>query len=190
MQQHRVEPRITQNDFKHAAGRRIAPEDGIELLANVPRHVCRILDIVRFSFVALILVLTGCSAPAPTAPAAQAGAPQSTTTVISNKHPLAKYLELSGYRISETAAGKLNIKFAVVNHSEADIGDLTLKIRLITTAAKPDDPPITEFEAKVPALGPQEIKDVSASATTKLRIYELPDWQFIRAEVEITAPAP
>ena len=95
-------------------------------------------------------------------------------------------MELSGYRISETAAGKLNIKFVVINHSEADIGDLVLKIRLVTTAAKPDDPPITEFEAKVPALGPQEIKDVSASATTKLRIYELPDWQFIRAEVEIT----
>jgi len=72
----------------------------------------------------------------------------------------------------------------------ANIGDLTLKIRLVTTAAKPDDPPITEFEAKVPALGPQEIKDVAATATTKLRIYELPDWQFIRAEVEITSPAP
>ncbi len=149
------------------------------------------LDTVRFTFVASILILAGCSAPAPaTKQAKQAGAPEATTTIISNKHPLAKYLELSGYRISETAAGKLNIKFAVVNHSEADIGDLTIKVRLVTTAAKPEDPPITEFEAKVPALGPQEIKDVAATATTKLRIYELPDWQFIRAEVEITSPAP
>jgi hypothetical protein len=120
----------------------------------------------------------------------QAGAPQATDTVITNKHPLAKYLELSGYRIAETAPGKLSIKLAVVNHSEADIGDLTLKIKLVTTAAKPDDPPITEFEAKVPALGPQELKDVTATAATKLRIYELPDWQFIRAAVEITSPAP
>ena len=190
MQQNGVEARVAQDDFEHAAGGRIAPEDRIELLANVASHVCRILDIVRFTFVALILVLAGCSAPAPTAQPKQAGAPEATTTVISNKHPLAKYLELSGYRIAETAAGKLNIKFAVVNHSEADIGDLTLKIRLVTTAARPEDPPITEFEAKVPALGPQEIKDVSATAATKLRIYELPDWQFIRAEVEITSPAP
>jgi len=119
-----------------------------------------------------------------------AGTPQATDTIITNKHPLAKYLELSGYRITETAPGKLNIKLAVVNHSEADIGDLTLKIKLVTTAAKPDDPPITEFEAKVPALGPQELKDVTATAATKLRIYELPDWQFIRAAVEITSPAP
>ena len=57
-------------------------------------------------------------------------------------------------------------------------------------AAKPEDPPITQFEAKIPALGPQEIKDVSATASTKLRIYEMPDWQFIRAEAEITSPAP
>jgi hypothetical protein len=151
---------------------------------------------VRFAAVAINLVactwvLTGCSAPAPDAAQVKApGAPQATDTVITNKHPLAKYLELSGYRITETSPGKLSIKLAVVNHSEADIGDLTLKIRLVTTAAKPDDPPITEFEAKVPALGPQELKDVTATAATKLRIYELPDWQFIRAAVEITSPAP
>ena len=136
-------------------------------------------------------MLTGCSAPAPdNSKVKQAGAPQATDTVFTNQHPLAKYLELSGYRITETAPGKLNVKFAVVNHSEADIGDLTLKIKLITTAAKSDEPPITEFEAKVPALGPQELKDVTATAATKLRIYELPDWQFIRAAVEITSPAP
>src|SRR5260370_23653345 len=92
--------------------------------------------------------------------------------------------------MAETAAGKLAVKFVVVNHSEADIGDQALKIKLVTTAAKPEDPPITEFVAKVPALGPQEVKDVSTTATTKLRIYELPDWQFIRAEVEITSPPP
>ena len=136
-------------------------------------------------------MLTGCSASAPdNSQVKQTGAPQATDTVFTNQHPLAKYLELSGYRITETAPGKLSIKFAVVNHSEADIGDLTLKIKLITTAAKPDEPPITEFEAKVPALGPQELKDVTATAATKLRIYELPDWQFIRAAVEITSPAP
>jgi hypothetical protein len=139
----------------------------------------------------ILIALAACSAPAPDAKQVkQPGAPESTTTIVSNKHPLAKYLELSGYRISETSPGKLNIKFVVVNHSEADIGDLTLKVRLVTTAAKPEDPPITEFEAKVPSLGPQEIKDVNATAATKLRIYELPDWQFIRAQVEITAPAP
>jgi hypothetical protein len=46
------------------------------------------------------------------------------------------------------------------------------------------------FDAKVPSLGPEEIQDVTATAATKLRIYELPDWQFIKAEFEITSPMP
>jgi hypothetical protein len=150
------------------------------------------LDTVRFTFVAINLaacawILTGCSAPAPDASQVKpSGAPQATDTVITNKHPLAKYLELSAYRITETSPGKLSIKLAVVNHSEADIGDLTLKIKLITSAAKPDDPPITEFEEGARAC-PQELR-TCATAATKLRTMT-PDWQFIRA-AEITSPAP
>jgi ABC-type glycerol-3-phosphate transport system substrate-binding protein len=149
------------------------------------------LDTVRILLVATILGLAACSAPAPDAGQKKAvGVPEAVTTTIANKHPLAKYLELSGYRLSENGAGKVTVKFVVINHSDADIGDLSMKIKLVTTAAKPEDPPITEFAAKVPQLGPQEVKDVSATATTKLRIYEMPDWQFIRAEVVITDPAP
>lgn len=106
------------------------------------------------------------------------------------KNPLNKYVEVMGFRIAEQGAGKLKITFAVVNHSEADIGDLGMKIRLTTTASKPTDPPVAEFEAKLASLGPQENKDVTVTVPTKLRIYELPDWQFLRAQFEITSPAP
>jgi hypothetical protein len=145
----------------------------------------------RVSWAAAVLLLAGCSSPAPEAKQTKSGeAPRTATSVIASKHPLAKYLELGGFRLSEMGSGKIVVKFAVINHSDADIGDLVLNVKLTTTAAKPEDPPITQFEAKVPALGPREIKDVSASASTKLRIYEMPDWQFIRAEAEITSPAP
>lgn len=106
------------------------------------------------------------------------------------KHPLAKYVELVGFRLADVTGGKLRVKFAVVNHSEADIGDLGVKVRLTTSSAKPDDPPIAVFEVKVPALGPEEIQDVTATVPSKLRVYELPDWQFIKAEFEITSPEP
>jgi hypothetical protein len=140
----------------------------------------------------LSVILAGCSsAPAPETKAAkQAGAPLAVTSVISGKHPLAKYLEIAGFRVTEGGAGKLSVKFAVINHSDADIGDLTLKMTLTTTAAKPEDPPIAVFDAKVPTLGPQEVKDGTGTATTKLRVYELPDWQFLRADAEITSPTP
>ena len=136
-------------------------------------------------------LLTSCSQPAPeTSKKKQAGAPQAISSVISSKHPLAKYLELAGFRLSESGAGNLTVKFAVINHSNADIGDLSLHVKLLTTASGPEDPPITEFDAKVTGLGPLEIKDASGTAMTKLRVYEMPDWQFIKADAEITAPAP
>ncbi len=82
------------------------------------------------------------------------------------------------------------MQFVAINHSDADLSDLTVKVRLITTAAKPGDPPVTEFEAKIPMLAPLEVKDVTAQANTALRIYELPDWQFLRADFDITSPQP
>lgn len=150
------------------------------------------LGIVRVLVLSLAAILAGCSfSPAPDTKAAkQAGAPMAVTSVISGKNPLAKYLEIAGFRVTEGGAGKLTVKFAVINHSDADIGDLAMKVKLTTTAAKPEDPPIAELDAKVAALGPQESKDATGTATTKLRVYELPDWQFLKAEAEITSPAP
>ncbi|HEY7334748.1 MAG TPA: hypothetical protein VH639_07680 [Bryobacteraceae bacterium] len=144
------------------------------------------------AFAALLLSLVGCSSPAQPQPK-QAKAPDAFgpgPAAASGKNPLDKYLELSGFRLSENGAGKLKVIFAVTNHSEADMGDLAVKVRLVTSTFKPGDAPITEFDAKIPDLGPQETKDVTANAMTKLRLYELPDWQFLRADFDISSPAP
>jgi hypothetical protein len=147
---------------------------------------------VRTIVIPLLLTLAACSSPPATdsKDAKKTGPVEPTSAVPTKKHPLAKYIELVGFRLSEAGGGKLKIKFIVVNHSEADIGDLGVKVRLTTGSAKPDDPPIAEFNAKIPALGPEELQDVTATVSTKLRIYELPDWQFIKAEFEITSPQP
>jgi hypothetical protein len=137
------------------------------------------------------MFLAGCSSAPDTKQGKQTGPPEAPGAAVAlNRHPLAKYLELVGFRMAEEGAGKLKITFAVINHSSADIGDLGLKVILTTTAAKPDDPPVAQFEAKVPSVGPQENKDVTVMVPTKLRVYELPDWQFLRAKYEITSPAP
>jgi hypothetical protein len=145
---------------------------------------------VRITAIAMILALAACSS-APDAKQAKKGPPEPPGAAVPiNKHPLAKYLEVVGFRMAEEGPGKLKVTFAVVNHSEADIGDLGLKLRLKTTASKPEDPPVAEFDAKVTNIGPQEMKEVTVVTPTKLRIYELPDWQFLRGEFEITSPAP
>ncbi len=101
---------------------------------------------------------------------------------------MAKFIELVGFRVNEKSPGHLQVQFGVVNHSEADIGDLKMEVSLSTTAAKPGDPPLLTFSTKVPALGPSELKQVTAEVPSKLRVYELPDWQFIKADFQITEP--
>lgn len=137
-----------------------------------------------------LLILAACSSPAPApkqAKAADAFGPGPATPT--GKNPLNKYLELAGFRLSENGAGKLKVKFDAVNHSEADLGDVQIKVRLVTSAFKQGDEPITAFDAKIPSLGPEETQTVTATANTKLRLYELPDWQFLRADFDITSPA-
>ena len=69
----------------------------------------------------------------------------------------AKYLELVGLRIRERSKGHLIVQFGIVNHSEADVGDVKMTVNLTTTAAKPSDPPLITFDADVPHLGPSEL---------------------------------
>jgi hypothetical protein len=104
-------------------------------------------------------------------------------------HPLAKFLEIAGLRITESKPGRLRVDFGIVNHSDADVADLALNIALRPTTAKADDPAFCTLTVKIPSLAPRSMKDVSGECPTKLRVYELPDWQFIRPTFQITAPS-
>jgi hypothetical protein len=135
---------------------------------------------------AVALGMVGCSSPQKQAKPAGTGASQTSQT--SSSDPAAKQLELVGFRIIEKSPGHLEVRFGVVNHSEADLGDLKMDVRLLTTTAKPDDSPLLTFSTKVPSLGPSEMKQVSVDVPAKLRVYELPDWQFLRANFDLTEP--
>lgn len=136
--------------------------------------------------ISLVIVLTGCSQAAPTPAARSTRATPASASASDN--PVAKYIELVGFRISEKGPGKLAIRFGVVNHSDADIGDLQMTVNIRTTTAKATDPPLFTFPVKVSGLGPESLKDVETETETKLRIYELPDWQFLRSDFVVTSP--
>jgi hypothetical protein len=138
----------------------------------------------------LAVFLNGCSSSssAPDKQAKAAPAIPAHFTATNTSNPVAKYLELVGFRVTERSPGHLIIQFGVVNHSEADVGDVKMTVNLGTTAAKPGDPPLISFPAQVSRLGPSELKDVMAEVPTKMRVYELPDWQFLKADFEITEP--
>jgi predicted component of type VI protein secretion system len=132
-----------------------------------------------------ILLLIGCSTTSADKQTKAVSNVPVRMTASNKANPLAKYIELVGIRVNEKSPGHLQVQFGVVNHSEADIGDVKLDVSLGTTAAKPGDPPLITFTSKVSALGPNEMKSVSVDVPTKLRVYELPDWQFLKADFQI-----
>jgi hypothetical protein len=108
------------------------------------------------------------------------------TTASTN--PFEKYLEIGGLRMLEDGKQKLQLKFVVVNHSAADLPVLTATVTLRPSTAKPGDDPISVVTTKLPALGPFDSKEVSTPIKSKLRAYEFPDWQFLRAEFSVNTP--
>lgn len=105
-----------------------------------------------------------------------------------NTNTLQKYVEVVGVRLIEDAKKKPQVRFVVVNHSGAEISDLAANVNLWARTPKSDDEAIGALAFKLPSLGPYEAKEMIAPLNTKLHIYELPDWQNLAAEVQITSP--
>jgi hypothetical protein len=101
---------------------------------------------------------------------------------------LQKYVEIVGLRLTEEPKRQPEVRFVVVNHSGAEISDFAANVNLWARTAKSDEEAVGTFSFKVPSLGPYEAKDMAGVLNTKLRVYELPDWQNLTAEIQITSP--
>jgi len=93
-----------------------------------------------------------------------------------------KYLEVTGLRLSESKQ-KAQITMAIINHAAADLTDIEATVLIHTTKDKPGDTPLAQLELKLPTIPANSVRDINMPFPTKLRAYELPDWQFLRAEV-------
>lgn len=118
--------------------------------------------------------------PAPTveSPAAKPGAKPSA---------LQKYMEISGVRFVEDAKKKLQVKFNLTNHSDADITGLTGNVTIWGRTQKSEEDAVGTFSFMTD-IGPQTTRELTAPLTTKLKVYELPDWQNVTTDLQITAP--
>lgn len=112
--------------------------------------------------------------PAPPQNARQEGTSQAP-------HPLAKHLEVTGVRVAEAKEGKARIQFLVVNHSSADLPELQMNI-----AMRAGDRQVFAFATKLPSIGPYEFKELSEWVPTELKPYEIPDWQLVRPQFQLS----
>ncbi|MCC7497641.1 MAG: hypothetical protein IT160_08700 [Bryobacterales bacterium] len=123
----------------------------------------------------------------PPAPAAQVTLPGRAESAPLQPHPYAKYIELSGVRITEEH-DKPQVAVLVVNHSGAELPPLDILVHLKAVTATGQSEPEATFTLKVPSLAPYSAKDLTTGLQTKKRAYELADWQFLRSEFQILTP--
>jgi hypothetical protein len=102
--------------------------------------------------------------------------------------PVARFIEITGIRLTEDSRQNVQVQFLVVNHSAADIAKLEAKVTLRTREGKSAGPVLGTFSFRLPSLGPYESRELRTTLDTHLRAYEIPDWQFLAADVEITSP--
>ncbi len=102
--------------------------------------------------------------------------------------PYQKYVEVSGVRFLENAKKKTEVRFIVTNHSNADLIGLGGNVTVWGRTRNSEEDAAGSFTFSSDLKG-YESKELTAPFNTKLKVYELPDWQNVSADVQITAPA-
>jgi hypothetical protein len=139
---------------------------------------------VVFAMVTLMSTSKGSagSGPAPTAAVENPSAKPGTKA-----SPMQKYIEISGVRFTTDAKKKVLVRFVLINHSTADINGLAGNVTVWGSTKKSEEDAQGSLSFTT-NLGALESKELTVPFTTKLRIYELADWQNITTDVQITAP--
>ena len=89
--------------------------------------------------------------------------------------------------ILQDSSKKMQARFLVVNHSTTELEDLNANVTLWASTAKSEEEPVGTFPFKIGRLGPNESKELTAPFKTKLKIYEVPDWQNMNADLQVNA---
>jgi hypothetical protein len=114
-------------------------------------------------------------------PGAKPGAPVS---------PIQKFIEVSSVRFLEDPKNKekILVKFVVTNHTEAELTGLAGNVTIWASTGRSEEDAQGTFEFATNLKG-LESKELTTPLVGKKKIYELPDWQNMTNDVQITAPA-
>ncbi len=102
-------------------------------------------------------------------------------------NPFQKYIEVVGVRTLSQNKQPV-VRFVVVNHSSIEIADLAGTVTLWASTSHSEEDPVGTFRFALPSLGPYESKDLTSPLKTKMKMFEMPDWQNANAEIQITSP--
>jgi hypothetical protein len=103
-------------------------------------------------------------------------------------NPLQKYIEVVGIRLVQDARHRPQARFVVVNHSNTELNDLNANVTIWASTSRSEEDSVGTFSFKLGTIAGNESKEMTEPLNTKLKIYELPDWQNATAEVQIAQP--
>ena len=101
--------------------------------------------------------------------------------------PLQKVVEVVGIRMLLDSKKKPEARFVVVNHSPSEIDGLAATVTIWASTSRSEEDSVGTFTFKIGTLGSYESKEMSAPINTKLKIYEMPDWQNATPDVQFTS---
>lgn len=122
--------------------------------------------------------------------AERAGVTDPAATARSNKpaSSLQKYIEVVGLRLLQDAKHHPEARFIIVNHSAAELNDLTANVTVYASTSRSEEDAVGTFSFKVDSIAGNESKEMTEPFNTKLKPYELPDWQNANADVQLAQP--
>ncbi|HEY6392035.1 MAG TPA: hypothetical protein VIX89_12200 [Bryobacteraceae bacterium] len=115
----------------------------------------------------------------------QASAGTSTGSAI-DPHPFARFVEVTGLRVIADLNRKSQMQYLVVNHSSTRLSDVALKIAVRSTADSSGAAPLFTLSVVVPSLAPYQSKEIRTELDAGLRPTSLPDWDNLRADVQVS----
>lgn len=121
----------------------------------------------------------------PAKPDLAATSTAAATIVRTSANPLSKAIEVTGFRILVDPASKSEIQYLVVNHSPSRFSGVTVFVTLRAANAKKGEPALCRFAFASPDLGPYEAREMTSVIQKLSRPVALPEWQDVRAELEI-----
>src|SRR5581483_6447630 len=99
-----------------------------------------------------------------------------TAVNVVQEHPLARFVEVAGVRVTTGATRKPQLQYIVINHSAGELTGMALRIAVRSAGDAADAPPRFTVSTAVPALAPNQSKefrtDIEAPPGSKI-----PEWQ-------------
>jgi len=101
------------------------------------------------------------------------------------QHPFARFVEVTGLRVVADLSHRSQVQYIVVNHSSEQLSGMLVRIAVRSSADPAGAKPLFTVSAVIPSLGPHQSKEIRTDLDSQLRSSAIPDWEYLRTDVQV-----